>query len=299
MDNQDFININWDDHSKSFISQLSNDMDQDILKDVTLACAEGNCIRAHRLILSIYSEYFQELLSKCTTSEPTILLPDIELQDLETLISFMYTGKVNITEENLPNVLKAATKLQIKGLIDNTPDIQEGPAAKKRRIEYDSDDSLKSITPFPGEKEDDTQHPQESNPVFPYMQWLMMNQMQNIPTPSSMIPHLPGPYPNVSLPHSPGIEDSPNDHHECNICHRFFDKSSSLTSHTRYNHLPMKTPKYCCGQPFLTRWDLKLHKSEHTVMHSNTGSRNQHLDMSRSILEEDSELESKLVIDIQ
>ena len=298
MDNQDFIDINWDDHSKSFINQLSNDAEQDVLKDVTLACAEGKCIRAHRLILSIYSEYFQEFLSKCTTSEPTILLPDIELQDLETLVSFMYTGKVNITEENLPNVLKAATKFKIRGLEDNKPDIQEGPSPKKRRIDYDSDESLQSITTITGENEDDTQHPQEANPVFPYMQWLMMNQMQSIQTPYSMIPQLPGEYPNVSLPQSFGKEDDAKDHNECNICHRFFEKSSSLASHKRYNHLPMKTPKYCCDQPFLTRWDLKLHKTEHTVVRSNVDSRNQHLDISRSMLEEDSDSEIKLVIDI-
>ena len=298
MDNQDYINISWEDHSKSFISQISNDMQQDILKDVTLACADGKCIRAHRLILSIYSEYFQELLSKCTTSEPTILLPDIDLTDLETLITFMYTGKVNITEENLPTVLKAATQLQIKGLIDNKPDIQEGPSAKKRRIEYDSDDSLQSLTYLPEEKEGDNQHLQEANPVFPYMQWLMMNQMQNIQPPYSMIPQLPEALPNVSLPQSVAIEDSGKNHYECNICHRFFDKSSSLTSHTRYNHLPMKSPKYCCDIPFLTRWDLKLHKTGHSATHTNNKSRTYNMDMSRSILEDDSDSESKLVIDI-
>ena len=107
MDNQDFINIKWEDHAKSFIDEISNGMEQDILKDVTLACAEGKCLRAHGLILSIYSEYFHDFLSKCTTPEPTVLLPDIEIQDLKTLISFMYTGKVDTTEENLPNVLKA------------------------------------------------------------------------------------------------------------------------------------------------------------------------------------------------
>lgn len=295
MDNQDYINISWEDHSKSFISQISNDMQQDILKDVTLACADGKCIRAHRLILSIYSEYFQELLSKCTSSEPTILLPDIDLTDLETLITFMYTGKVNITEENLPTGLKAATQLQIKGLIDNKPDIQEGPSAKKRRIEYDSDDSLQSLTYLPEEKEGDNQPLQEANPVFPYMQWLMMNQMQNIQPPLSMIPQLPGALPNV--PQSVAIEDSGKNHYECNICHRFFDKSSSLTSHTRYNHLPMKSPKYCCDIPFLTRWDLKLHKTGHSATHNNN-SRTHNMDMSRSILEDDSDSESKLVIDI-
>ena len=72
MADQDFISINWDDHSKSIISQISKDMDQDILKDVTLACAGGHCIRAHRLILSIYSDYFRKLLTKCTNPEPTI-----------------------------------------------------------------------------------------------------------------------------------------------------------------------------------------------------------------------------------
>ena len=299
MENQDFININWDDHAKSFISEMSNDAEQDTLKDVTLACANGDCIRAHRLILSIYSEYFQNFLANCTTSEPTILLPEIELQDLKTLISFMYTGKVNTSEENLPNIIKAATKLQIKGLVDNKPDIEEGPSAKKRRIDYDSDDSLTAIASLPREKKDENlniQNSYEPNPVFPYMQWLMMNQMQTVPPPYSMLPELPRVSPNVHSPQS-HMEESSKDHHECNVCHRFFDKHTSLMSHTRYNHMPMKTPKYCCGQPFPTRWDLKLHKTEHSsVQRDIANSIESRLDMSRSLMEEDSD--SKLVIDI-
>ena len=213
----------------------------------------------------------------------------------------MYTGKVDTTEENLPNVLKAAMKLKIKGLVDNKPEIHEGPSAKKRRIEYDNDDSLLSISSLSKEKDDDiqiTQNEHETNPVFPYMQWLMMNQMQPVQSPYSMIPQLPEEPPNLSMSLSLTTEDIAKDHHKCNICHRFFDKHSSLISHTRYNHMPMKTPKYCCDQPFLTRWDLKLHKTEHTMGNSNNGRRDNHLDMSRSLVEEYSDSENKLVIDI-
>ena len=59
----------------------------------------------------------------------------------------------------------------------------------------------------------------------------------------------------------------------------------------------MKSPKYCCDIPFLTRWDLKLHKTGHSATHNNN-SRTHNMDMSRSILEDDSDSESKLVIDI-
>lgn len=136
MADQDFISINWDDHSKTVISQMAKNMEKDLFSDVTLACAGGQCIRAHRLILSIYSDYFRQLLTKCSNPEPTILLPDVELHDLEILITFMYTGKAHVREDNLVNILESAKRFQIKGLLDDVPAIQEGPPAKKRRMDY-------------------------------------------------------------------------------------------------------------------------------------------------------------------
>ena len=286
MADQDFISINWDDHSKTIISQISKDMNQDLLKDVTLACAGGHCIRAHRLILSIYSDYFRQLLAKCTTPEPTILLPDVELHDLEILITFMYTGKAHVKEENLVNILESAKKFQIKGLLDDVPSVQEGPPTKKRRIVDDSEDLLQCENIYSTNKDDEMEYSLETN-----LQWLMMNSLHQLSGAA--------PLDTESQTHVMEDGDSLKEHNECNICHRFFKNSSSLSSHKSYNHMPMKQPKFCCDQMYITRWDLKLHKSSHGVVKSNISQAQQLLEISQSLFEKDSDSENELVIDIK
>ena len=304
MADQDFISINWDDHSKTVISQIAKDMEQDLLKDVTLACAGGHCIRAHRLVLSIYSDYFRQLLTKCSNPQPTILLPDVELHDLEILITFMYTGKAHVREDNLVNILESAKRFQIKGLFDDVPAVQDGPPAKKRRIEHDNEAQVQSEDTFSTKKDDDDEmnYLLETNPVLPNLHWLMMNNLHQFHEPHQTIPQLPGAFSDFKISSQTlGVEDrvSVREHNECNICHRFFKNSSSLSSHRSYNHMPMKKPKICCDQLYVTRWDLKLHKSSHGVVNNSNNEAQQILDMSDPFLAKDSDSENELVIDLK
>ena len=291
MADQDFISINWDDHSKSIISQISKDMDQDILKDVTLACAGGHCIRAHQLILSIYSDYFRQLLTKCSSPDPTILLPDVELHDLEILLEFMYTGKAHVKEENLVNILESAKRFQIKGLLDDVPSVQEGPPTKKRRMDDDSEALEQSENTLE----------LETNPVLPNLQWLMMNSLHQLQGPQPILSQLTDVFPHFKTPSETFDVDERDTigHNKCNICHRFFKNRSSLSSHTIYNHMPMKQPKFCCDQLYITRWDLKLHKSSHGVVNSSISQPQPLLDMSDSLIEKSSDSEDELVIDLK
>lgn len=45
------------------------------------------------------------------------MLTDIKFEHLRNLIDFIYNGKVNIFEENLPELLRIANILKIKGLV--------------------------------------------------------------------------------------------------------------------------------------------------------------------------------------
>lgn len=45
-----------------------------------------------------------------------IILQDVHFSELEALLIFIYKGEVNIEQENLPALLKAAETLQIRGL---------------------------------------------------------------------------------------------------------------------------------------------------------------------------------------
>ena len=49
---------------------------------------------------------------------PLILLPDIQLHILSSLLNFIYTGEVQVTEENLNDLIDAAEALEIRGLTE-------------------------------------------------------------------------------------------------------------------------------------------------------------------------------------
>ena len=45
-----------------------------------------------------------------------VILKDVDFEDLETVVKFIYHGIVNVSSDKLPAVLNTADALQIKGL---------------------------------------------------------------------------------------------------------------------------------------------------------------------------------------
>ena len=88
------------------------------LVDCTLA-AEGKYLNAHKVVLSACSPYFESLLSQNYDKHPIFILKDVKYQELKAMMDYMYRGEVNISQDQLGALLKAAESLQIKGLSDN------------------------------------------------------------------------------------------------------------------------------------------------------------------------------------
>ena len=89
------------------------------LVDVTIAC-EGASLKAHKMILSACSPFFQSLFMTNPCKHPIVICKDIRFIDLKAIIDFMYTGEVNVGQEQLPSLLKAAETLKVKGLAEVT-----------------------------------------------------------------------------------------------------------------------------------------------------------------------------------
>ena len=87
------------------------------LVDVTLAC-EGASIKAHKMILAACSPYFQNLFMTNPCKHPIVILKDVKFNDLKAIIDFIYSGEVNIPQDQLNSLLKTAETLKIKGLAD-------------------------------------------------------------------------------------------------------------------------------------------------------------------------------------
>lgn len=67
----------------------------------------------------IFSPFFQSLLSQQYDKHPIFILKDVKFQELKAMMDYMYRGEVNISQDQLAALLKAAESLQIKGLSDN------------------------------------------------------------------------------------------------------------------------------------------------------------------------------------
>ncbi|XP_025421336.1 longitudinals lacking protein, isoforms A/B/D/L-like isoform X24 [Sipha flava] len=115
-DNQQFC-LRWNNHQSTLISVFDTLLESGTLVDCTLA-AEGQYLKAHKVVLSACSPYLELLLSQHYEKHPIVILKDVKFQELKSMMDYMYRGEVNISQDKLSTFLKAAESLQIKGLTD-------------------------------------------------------------------------------------------------------------------------------------------------------------------------------------
>ncbi|XP_017106229.3 protein bric-a-brac 1 [Drosophila bipectinata] len=110
--------LRWHNHQASLLSTLPVLLDQSHLTDVTIS-AEGRQLRAHRVVLSACSSFFMEIFRALEASNhPVIIIPGASFGAIAALLTFMYSGEVNVYEEQIPTLLNLAETLGIKGLAD-------------------------------------------------------------------------------------------------------------------------------------------------------------------------------------
>lgn len=63
--------------------------------DVTLAC-DGQIIKAHKIVLSACSTYFEQILSQFEEKDPIVIMKDMKYVDVRCLVEFMYKGEINV-----------------------------------------------------------------------------------------------------------------------------------------------------------------------------------------------------------
>ncbi|XP_059479959.1 protein bric-a-brac 2-like isoform X1 [Neocloeon triangulifer] len=130
--------LRWNNFQNSLLASLPQLLDTNDLTDVTL-CAGGKSIRAHRVVLSACSQYFKQLFREMQPFyHPVIVLPQTSYSDVCALVSFMYSGEVNIYQEQLPSLLAAAAALHIRGLAEVPHAHAHGKGCDKPEMELHS-----------------------------------------------------------------------------------------------------------------------------------------------------------------
>ncbi|XP_053697244.1 modifier of mdg4-like isoform X10 [Sabethes cyaneus] len=108
----------WNNFNTNLSAGFHESLIRGDLVDVTLA-AEGQLVKAHRLILSVCSPYFRKMFTQMPANQHAfIFLKDVSHSALKDLIQFMYCGEVNVKQDALPAFISTAEALQIKGLTE-------------------------------------------------------------------------------------------------------------------------------------------------------------------------------------
>uniref|UniRef100_A0A1B0CV30 Putative maternal protein required for meiosis n=1 Tax=Lutzomyia longipalpis TaxID=7200 RepID=A0A1B0CV30_LUTLO len=147
-DDQQFC-LRWNNHQSTLISVFDTLLENGTLVDCTLA-AEGKFLKAHKVVLSACSPYFAALLSQQYDKHPIFILKDVKFQELRAMMDYMYRGEVNISQDQLAALLKAAESLQIKGLSDSRGSSGSGGSSQK------ADTSTKTHASVPAAKQTST-----------------------------------------------------------------------------------------------------------------------------------------------
>jgi len=114
--NDGFISI---DHARNTLQKIKSHLDNQQLCDVVLIAGDKR-ISAHRLILSSASEYFRAMFNSdvLEATQEEINLNHIDPEALENLVSYMYTGKLDMTESSVEKVLSTANMLRLDSVVD-------------------------------------------------------------------------------------------------------------------------------------------------------------------------------------
>nr|CAE53621.1 Mod(mdg4)-h58.0 [Drosophila virilis] len=111
----------WNNFNTNLSAGFHESLCRGDLVDVSLA-AEGQIVKAHRLVLSVCSPFFRKMFTQMPSNTHAIVfLNNVSHSALKDLIQFMYCGEVNVKQDALPAFISTAESLQIKGLTDNDP----------------------------------------------------------------------------------------------------------------------------------------------------------------------------------
>ncbi|KAJ8680297.1 hypothetical protein QAD02_016084 [Eretmocerus hayati] len=117
---QSHYSLRWNNHQAHILHAFEGLLQAELLVDCTLVCAETS-LRAHKIVLSICSPFFERIFAEHPCKHPVIVLKDFSGREIAALIDFMYRGEVRVQREDLSGLMHAAESLQIRGLSLSEP----------------------------------------------------------------------------------------------------------------------------------------------------------------------------------
>nr|XP_036670264.1 protein bric-a-brac 1 isoform X3 [Drosophila suzukii] len=111
--------LRWNNYQTNLTTIFDQLLQNECFVDVTLAC-DGRSMKAHKMVLSACSPYFQTLLAETPCQHPIVIMRDVNWSDLKAIVEFMYRGEINVSQDQIGPLLRIAEMLKVRGLADVT-----------------------------------------------------------------------------------------------------------------------------------------------------------------------------------
>lgn len=127
--------LKWNSYQTNLSKEFDDLLQNESFVDVTLAC-DGHSVKAHKMVLSACSPYFQALFFDNPCQHPIIIMKEVKWPELKAVVEYMYRGEINVGRDQIEPLLRVANMLKIRGLTDvdqylNAPSPDENDAAAK------------------------------------------------------------------------------------------------------------------------------------------------------------------------
>jgi len=112
---QQHYSLRWNNHQSHLLSAFDSLLQNESLVDCTIMC-EDSAVRAHKVVLSACSPYFQKIFVDNPGKHPIVVLKDVRCWEMQCILDFMYKGETSVPEPQLTSLIKAAESLKVRGL---------------------------------------------------------------------------------------------------------------------------------------------------------------------------------------
>jgi len=144
------VNLTREDFPSSVSKSWQKLLKEEKFSDVTLVCEDSQQIKAHKVILSSSSIFFNNILTENDHKHPLIYLKGVKHKRLKHLIEFIYSGETCIDESDVSSFVELGKDLKVEGLDDEQSEEIETmlPMTPKVEIEPSLEEKVHDIVEF-------------------------------------------------------------------------------------------------------------------------------------------------------
>ena len=97
------------------LNYANQNRNEGFFNDITIEVG-NQCFSANRMVLSCYSDYFQNKFKTKTNYQESVKLDDVDEESVKLIIDYIYSATITIDKQNVLNLLKVAHLLKMNDI---------------------------------------------------------------------------------------------------------------------------------------------------------------------------------------